>query len=231
MTGFPIVEHASSRSEDVIPLVEGILAYEQRTRDSFDPVVSAASVAFGFVQVHPFSDGNGRIHRYLIHHILAQRGFNPPGIIFPVSHAMLKRAQEYQRVLRAYSSSILPFIEWTVSPITTFTFSPKPPTTTATSMPPNTLSSSIGVCRIRSRMRFEQEVSHIIAYDRFQAGLQRLGEMPDRSVQLLYQFLRQHNGTLSKRAEGKEFKELSVQMIKEIEAIYAEAFGTGSSLE
>ena len=78
---------------------------------------------------------------------------------------------------------------------------------------------------------FEQEVSHIIAYDRFQAGLQRLGEMPDRSVQLLYQFLRQHNGTLSKRAKGKEFKELSIQMIEEIEAIYAEAFGSGSLLE
>jgi hypothetical protein len=55
--------------------------------------------------------------------------------------------------------------------------------------------------------------------------------MPDRSVQLLYQFLRQHNGVLSKRAKEKEFKELSVQMIEEIEAIYAEAFGTGSSLE
>ena len=76
-----------------------------------------------------------------------------------------------------------------------------------------------------------QEASHIIAYDRFRAGLQRLGEMPDRSVQLLYQFLRQHNGVLSKRAKEKEFKELSVQMIEEIEAIYAEAFGTGSSLE
>jgi len=231
MTGFPIVEHASSRSEDVIPLVEGILAYEQRTRDSFDPVVSAASVAFGFVQVHPFSDGNGRIHRYLIHHILAQRGFNPPGIIFPVSHAMLKRTQEYQRVLRAYSSSILPFIKWTVTPDYNI----------------HVLNETADYYRYFDATEYtlflyrcvqdtiehdlSQEASHIIAYDRFRAGLQRLGEMPDRSVQLLYQFLRQHNGVLSKRAKEKEFKELSVQMIEEIEAIYAEAFGTGSSLE
>jgi hypothetical protein len=144
---------------------------------------------------------------------------------------MLKRAQEYQRVLRVYSSSILPFIEWTVTPDYNI----------------HVLNETADYYRYFDATEytlflyrcvqdtiedgFEQEVSHIIAYDRFQAGLQRLGEMPDRSVQLLYQFLRQHNGTLPKRAKEKEFKELSVQMIKEIEAIYAEAFGTGSSLE
>src|SRR5690348_12804399 len=35
--------------------------------------------------------GNGWIHRYLIHHILSERGFNPPGVAFPVSFAILER--------------------------------------------------------------------------------------------------------------------------------------------
>ena len=46
---------------------------------------AAAAIAFGFVYVHPFVDGNGRIHRWLIHHVLAAAGYNPPGIVFPIN--------------------------------------------------------------------------------------------------------------------------------------------------
>jgi hypothetical protein len=31
-----------------------------------------ALLGFGFMFVHPFEDGNGRIHRFLIHHCLAK---------------------------------------------------------------------------------------------------------------------------------------------------------------
>ena len=70
------------------------------------------SLAFGFVFVHPFEDGNGRIHRYLIHHVLAARGFNPPGVVFPVSATILDRIDEYRKVLESYSQRVLPLIKW-----------------------------------------------------------------------------------------------------------------------
>ena len=61
--------------------MEGLLAYKARTMEGrFDPVVAAAVVAFGFVYTDPFEDGNGRLHRWLIHHMLAKAGFNPPGV-------------------------------------------------------------------------------------------------------------------------------------------------------
>ena len=53
--------------------------------------------------IHPFTDGNGRIHCYLIHQVLAERGFAPKGIVFPVSAVILERIDEDRQVLEAYS--------------------------------------------------------------------------------------------------------------------------------
>jgi Fic family protein len=58
------------------------------------------------VALDPFEDGNGRIHRFLIHHSLAKLNFAPPGILFPVSAAMLRAPKAYDAALNAFSNSI-----------------------------------------------------------------------------------------------------------------------------
>ncbi|TXK23593.1 Fic family protein, partial [Pontibacter qinzhouensis] len=66
-TGDPIPDHVSARWQDVEHLMEGLLetaAYLEKT--DFHPVLAAAKIAFGFVFIHPFVDGNGRLHRYLV---------------------------------------------------------------------------------------------------------------------------------------------------------------------
>jgi len=112
----PIPDHISARAEDLDGLIHGLIAFDLGAARELDPVLAAAALAFGFVYIHPFIDGNGRIHRYLIHHALAQRGFNPPGVVFPVSAAILERLDEYRRVLESYSARVLPFIEWRPTP-------------------------------------------------------------------------------------------------------------------
>ena len=42
-----------------------MVAFDRGPAGLMDPIVAAAVLAFGFVYVHPFEDGNGRIHRYL----------------------------------------------------------------------------------------------------------------------------------------------------------------------
>lgn len=62
--------------------------------------------------IHPFEDGNGRIHRYLIHHLLAKKQYTQQGIIFPVSASILNNIEDYRKVPESYSQPLLNFIEW-----------------------------------------------------------------------------------------------------------------------
>src|SRR5205085_11822414 len=90
--GTPLPEHISAKWQDIPSLMDGLINTEQQleTANGFDAVVAAAMIAFGFVFIHPFVDGNGRINRYLIHHTLIRKGYVPPGIIFPVSAIILE---------------------------------------------------------------------------------------------------------------------------------------------
>jgi len=88
----PRPEHISARHEDLATLLGGLHDFAERAgTEGLDPVADAACQAFGFVYIHPFEDGNGRIHRFIMHHVLAGRDFTPPGIVFPISAVILKR--------------------------------------------------------------------------------------------------------------------------------------------
>jgi hypothetical protein len=87
--GDPLPEFVGARPQDLDDLMSGMLEANGRMReDGVDPVLKATATAFGFVYVHPFQDGNGRMHRCLIHHVLAERRLTPPGMVFPVSSVM-----------------------------------------------------------------------------------------------------------------------------------------------
>ena len=77
------------------------------------PIVIAAAIAFGFVFIHPFEDGNGRIHRFLIHDFLSRNNFLPSGMIIPVSAHMVNNMKEYDDTLEAYSRPLMYIIKYT----------------------------------------------------------------------------------------------------------------------
>ena len=54
--------------------------------------------------------------------------------------------------------------------------------------------------------------------------VQKTIEMPDRIVFLLYIFLSQNRGKLSKRAQETEFNELSKNEIDQFESLYEQLF-------
>src|SRR5436309_1740316 len=98
----------SPKPTDVPELMNGLINSLKRMESSqLNPVIIAACVAFGFVFIHPFEDGNGRIHRFLIHQILSKTGFSPKDIIIPVSAIMLKYNHEYDAALESFSKPLL----------------------------------------------------------------------------------------------------------------------------
>lgn len=108
-----LIHFIAPRPEDVPSLMNGWRLCVQRMADAqVAPIVQAACAAFGFVFIHPFTDGNGRIHRLLIHWVLARAGFSPRGLIFPVSATILKRRGEYDKALEHFSGPLMRLIQY-----------------------------------------------------------------------------------------------------------------------
>lgn len=84
--------------------------WERFTNDSARAIPLAAKLAcgaFGFVYLHPFMDGNGRLHRFMIHHILARSNAVRQDTILPVSATILKQMmREYDQVLNGFSRPV-----------------------------------------------------------------------------------------------------------------------------
>jgi len=64
------------------------------------------------------------------------------------------------------------------------------------------------------------EVEYLKKYDEMKAWLDNNFEMPDKMVAMLIRFLELNNDSLSKRAQDKEFRDLTSEEIIQIEKLY-----------
>ncbi|MDH3791119.1 MAG: Fic family protein [Rhodospirillales bacterium] len=223
-TRMPLPDHISARHEDLPSLIDGMVAFDHGPAQTLDAVIAAAVLAFGFVYAHPFEDGNGRIHRYLIHHVLAARGFNPPGVVFPVSAAILEQFDAYRLVLEGYSARLLPLIQW--QPTDDGNVTVLNQTGDFYRYFDATSQAEFLYARVRKTIEEDlpNETDFLRRYDRFRAGVEAVADMPDRTVDLLFRFLQQNGGHLSGRARARELSELTDHEAERIEQLYNEAF-------
>jgi hypothetical protein len=227
----PLPDHISARHEDLPALIDGMMDFDRGPARELDAGVAATVLAFGFVYVHPFEDGNGRIHRYLIHHILAQRGYNPAGVVFPVSAAILERIDDYKTVLEDYSRRVLPLVQWE-------------PTAEGNVRVLNDTADYYRFFDATPHAEFlyecvqrtiehdlPRETEFLRRYDKFRAQVQTIVDMPDNTVDLLFRFLQQNEGRLSRRGREGEFAQLTDGEAEAAEAAYAAAFGGSARQE
>ncbi len=223
--GDPLPEFIGARPEDLGDLMEGLLEANDRMRaDELDPVLKAAATAFGFVYVHPFQDGNGRMHRCLLHHVLAERKFTPPGMVFPVSSVMLERIDDYRATLQAHSSPLMPFIEWRPTPERNVEVL----NDTADLYRYFDCTAAAEFLYACVRRTVEQdlprEIDYIRRHDEAIRRIMDAVEMPDRLAENLVMYIRQNNWTLSKKRREGEFKQLRDDEVSLIENVVRDEF-------
>ncbi len=89
---------------DTVPeLMDDLMAFANAAPRYVDPIVAASVLSFGFVYIHPFMDGNGRLSRFLFHQALCQSGQLEKGLLLPVSVAMKRNEAEYLAALQQFS--------------------------------------------------------------------------------------------------------------------------------
>lgn len=221
----PVPDHISAKATDLPELMNGLIRTNTLLQNSdFDPVLAAAAIAFGFVFIHPLSDGNGRIHRYLIHHILARKGYTGQDMIFPISAAILNNIAIYQDILEAHSTPRLNLIEW------------KPTVSHNVEITNETIdlyryfdatnqAEFLYECvRETVEIIIPEELDFMEKYDRMTHQINTLVNLPNTKVDLLIKVLNQNNGKLSKNKRIKEFEELSDVEIDTIEQFFADTF-------
>ena len=225
LTGEPLPDHISAKWQDLEQLISGLVETSILLEQSdFDAVIAAAMVSFGFVFIHPFEDGNGRLHRYLVHHILARKDFTRQGLIFPVSASILDHIDKYRTVLEKYSLPLLDFIEWEATPNHNV----------------NVLNDTVDYYRYfdatpQAEFLYDcvydtikhiipKEIQYLQQYDTFKNLVNEEFDMPDKTIALLVRFLEQNNGKLSKRAREKEFSALSADEMQKLEKWYKKSF-------
>ena len=223
--GDPLPEFIGARPDNLDDLMGGLLEANDRMRDDgIDPVLKAAATAFGFVYVHPFQDGNGRMHRCLIHHVLAERKFTPPGMVFPVSSVMLDRLDDYRATLQAHSGPLMPFIEWRSTPERNVEVLNE----TADLYRYFDCTAEAEFLYACVRRTVEQDLPREIDYlRRHDEAIRRIMdavEMPDRVAENLVMFIRQNNGILSKNRREGEFKKLRDEEVTLIEGVVNDEF-------
>ncbi|MCX6075644.1 MAG: Fic family protein [Campylobacterales bacterium] len=222
---YPIPEFIGANSKDLSNLMHDWIDLETKlTHDEMDPILQAVIIAFAFVYIHPLEDGNGRIHRYLIHHVLANRNFYPKGMIFPISNVILDEIETYRDILVSHTEPLMSLIEWEATD--TGNVKILNDTDNLYRFFDCTLSCEFiyGCVEKTIKETLPDELKYLSSFDKAYEAINEIIEMPDNKIKSLITFILQNDIKLSKIKKDKFYPQITAQEIKKIEDIIRENF-------
>jgi Fic family protein len=219
-----IYDYICPPPEMVHSMMEGLIKTEEKSVGQ-PAVLRAGIIAFAFVFIHPFLDGNGRIHRFLIHDILTRDGFTGPNLIIPVSAHMLSNIKDYDQALENYSKPLLQRVRYTKSSNGQLTITNIKEVEGYFRYPDLTWQCLYLAQTIKDTIEedLSEELFFLERYDELKRELQNVIDMPDRNLSQIIVFLHQNKGIFPNRRK-KQFPEIKEEEFKKMEAIYKEVF-------
>lgn len=224
------VDFVPPRPEDVRDLMSGLVEFSERLRarpECMDPVAAAASLAFGFVFIHPFMDGNGRLHRYLIHEVLSLTGFTPKGIVLPVSAVILANLDEYVHVLESFSKPLLARTRFNAD-------SQELPASGNDSVYYRYFDATEQTSFLFRALErtvehdLQREIEFLLGFDAAHTRLNALADWPEHSLDLFIRVVHQNKDKLSKAKRKANFDWMTNKEAARFEGVVAEAFSQSS---
>lgn len=209
----------------------GGLAFSLNRSAGLPVLCRAGVVSFGFVFIHPFEDGNGRLHRFLIHDLMQRGRFIERDLMLPVSATMLRRMTEYDAALEQFSRPLTNgWVDYELdreghmtmrNPHQVESYYRFPDLTAQVEYLAETVAITV-------QEDVVEELGFLRAYDSARAAVREVVDMPDRRIDLLLRLLHGNGGYLSNKKRNR-FDELSDREVGQIESAFREAFKLDNS--
>lgn len=222
-----LVHYVCPKPDDLPGLMEGLLTAHQMMKEGATPaIIHAAVVSYGFVFMHPFEDGNGRIHRFLIHNILFLRQVIPKGLMFPVSAAMLKNPALYGGSLEAFSDPLMRLVEYELDDVGQMTVQGETGRLYRYIDMTAQAEALNDFVELTIEHELLEELDFLANYDKTKQAIQGIVDMPDRLVDLFIRFCLQYNGRLSATKRKSHFAFLTDDELAGLENAVREGYTT-----
>ena len=104
-----VVHYIAPHWNDAPALLAGLRSFAERTAGG-PALLRAAVLSFGFVYIHPMSDGNGRISRFLVNDVLRRDKAVPDPFILPISSTITSSVfnrRGYDQTLELFSRPLM----------------------------------------------------------------------------------------------------------------------------
>ncbi|CAN5406276.1 Fic family protein [soil metagenome] len=211
--------------ELVQSLVQGLQLTAAKTEGTH-AVIRAAITAFGFVFIHPFEDGNGRLHRFLIHDTLSRERIVPAGLIIPVSAHMLNNMRDYDAALEAYSAPLMQRIRYQKTADQELEVTNSEAVAAYFRYPDLTKQCIYLATTIAATITGDMaaELDFLLYYDELKKDMQAIVDMPDKDINRFILLTHQNKGAFPKRRRN-DFPKLTDEEIDALQAAYINVFG------
>jgi len=212
-----------------VALGDEAYAFRASSPDRFLDLAMAACLSFGFVFIHPFSDGNGRIHRLLLSHVLRMTRHSPDEVPLPIAASIAADPRGYDDALEDFSKRTLPYIDYDFDSKNELRVLSE---TCHLYQYPDLTKQTEAICGWYDQSVREGIAGEVDTLRRFDAaveGMRSVVDMPDRLERLFLQIC-YHNGKrglgyrLGKRKREHQFSKLNDDEIRRLEEAVADAF-------